>query len=230
LEERTQLPLLKTIFRLLAFRLTREEFDNLDLRFLLAGFVGTWVVGMGRYWDSPTAMPLQKLGIGSLGYVLALSLLLYLVGLPLMPRNWSYRSVLTFITLTSFPAALYAIPVERWASMDDSIRLNVWFLAVVALYRVALYLFYMGRAAALSPVAAITAVMMPICFIISWLTISGYSGVVFDIMGGLRGERSSMDGVNEILTAITFGSCLALPFWLLIYGGLATYARQKHSV
>ena len=43
------------IFRLLTFKLTREEMLNFNSRHLIAGIIGTWLVGMGRYWDDPKA-------------------------------------------------------------------------------------------------------------------------------------------------------------------------------
>jgi hypothetical protein len=213
-----RLPLLSTIFRLLTFQITREELHRLDHRFLIAGLVGTWIVGMGRYWDSPTAEFAQRTGIGSIVYVFVLAALLYGVGYPLKPQNWSYGSVLTFITLTSFPAALYAIPVERWTSVHTAIQINVWFLAIVALYRVGLYLFYMWRSAELGIGTAITTVFLPITLIIAMITISGYAGVVFDVMGGFANrEPTAMDGVNTVLTTITVLSCMSLPIWLVAY-------------
>lgn len=223
------LPLFRTLVRLLTFRLSGEEFARLDLRFALIGLVGTWLVGMGRYWDSPTASYAQKAGLGSVVYVFALSAFLFVLGIPLMPRNWSYRSVFTFITLTSFPAALYAIPVERWVAIDVAIQMNVWFLAIVAGHRVALYLFYMRRSADLSPYVALVAALLPITLIITFLVFSGYSGLVLDIMGGFR-ERSktAQDGVNSILNTITFSSCISLPVLALAYCG-AIRARQHAS-
>jgi hypothetical protein len=141
------LPLLKTILRLLTFRSTAEELDGLDLRFMGVGLLGTWFVGIGRYWDSPTASAAQKTGLGSVVYVFVLSAILWIVALPLRPHEWRYPRLLTFITLTSFPAALYALPVERWVGVSAAIVANIWFLSLVAIYRVALYLFFMARGA-----------------------------------------------------------------------------------
>src|SRR3712207_7552248 len=46
-----------------------------DLAF---GLACTWLVGVGRYWDNPRASLLQHLGVGSVVYVFALALLLWL--------------------------------------------------------------------------------------------------------------------------------------------------------
>ena len=98
-------------FRLLTFRVSSEELASLDNRHLAWGLFMTWVVGMGRWWDDPGAHLLQHLGLGSVVYVFILALLLWLIPLPLKPSNWSYKGVLTLITLTSPPAMLCAIPV-----------------------------------------------------------------------------------------------------------------------
>lgn len=215
------LPLARTILRLLTFRASAKEMEALDLRFLGVGLLFTWLVGMGRYWDSPTARAAQKTGLGSVAYVFALSAILWVVALPLRPHDWRYGRVLTFITLTSFPAALYALPVERWTGVEAAIGINVWFLAFVALYRVALYLFFMARGARTHPFVALTAVMLPITLIVAFIVLSGYAGVVIDIMGGFRDRpRTAQDGVNEILEIVTGFGCLGTPIWLVVYVGL----------
>ncbi|RYG26461.1 hypothetical protein EON82_03165 [bacterium] len=225
------LPLFNTILRLLTFRATREELERLDLRFLGVGMVGTWLVGIGRYWDSPTASFAQKTGIGSVVYVFILSAILWIVAKPLRPSEWSYPRVLTFITLTSFPAALYALPVERWTDISTAITLNVWFLSVVALYRVALYLFFMARGADLGPLPAIVAVMLPITVIIATIVVSGYTGIVFDMMGGFRDRQpTAQDGVNAILTGIIGFGCCGAPFWAVVYGVLIRYRDRPDTV
>jgi hypothetical protein len=130
----------RAIWRLLTFRITLEEFLSLGRRHLLVSLLWTWVVGMGRWWDDPDARLLQRLGLGSVLYACVLSALLWLVVLPLRPRNWSFVRVLTFVSMTSAPALLYAIPVERLFDAATAGRLNLWFLAAVALWRVALLL------------------------------------------------------------------------------------------
>lgn len=39
--------------RLLSFRATAADHEQLGRRALAAGLVATWLVGMGRYWDDP---------------------------------------------------------------------------------------------------------------------------------------------------------------------------------
>ena len=58
-----------------------------------------------------------------------LSAFLWLIVAPLRPRNWSFIGVLIFVTLTSLPALLYAIPVEKFMSLENAQTANVIFLA-----------------------------------------------------------------------------------------------------
>src|SRR5215211_6002255 len=105
--------MLKTIFRVLTFKITREEIFQFNWRHFIIGLIGTWIVGIGRYWDDEGASRLQHLGLGSVIYIFLLAIFIWLIIKPFFVKNWNYFTVLTFISLTSFPAILYAIPVER---------------------------------------------------------------------------------------------------------------------
>ncbi len=87
--------LLLKIIRLLSLRLSRAGYASLDGSALAVGLIGTWLAGMGRYWDNPQAELLQKLGFGSVLYVFALAALLWLIGLPLRIAGWRYRTIVT---------------------------------------------------------------------------------------------------------------------------------------
>ncbi|MEI9911696.1 MAG: hypothetical protein WDO71_19805 [Bacteroidota bacterium] len=104
----------KTIIRLLTFQIERDEMLAFNHRHFIAGLIGTWLVGIGRYWDDPGAKLLQHLGLGSVIYIFCLAAFIWLIILPFKVEKWSYFRVLTFVGLTSFPALLYAIPVERF--------------------------------------------------------------------------------------------------------------------
>ena len=51
----------------------------------------------------------------------------------------AWPAYLAFVTLTAPPALLYAIPVERFMTPSAASVTNVWFLAVVAAWRVGLW-------------------------------------------------------------------------------------------
>jgi len=214
-----------TIIRLLTFQLTREEMLQFTAKHFIVGLIGTWIVGMGRYWDDSRASILQHAGLGSVIYIFALAAFIWLIILPFRIEGWRYFRVLTYISLTSFPAIFYAIPVERFFSLDTANTMNVWFLIIVAAWRLALLKDFLGRFTKLSGHHILTVTLMPICVIISTLTILNLHKVVFDVMGGVR-DRTSHDNDYGILVILTiFSLILTLP---LIFGyAEALYSRRK---
>ena len=220
--------LLGAVVRLLTFRMTREEFAGLDRRHLAVGVVCTWLVGVGRWWDDPGANLLQLLGVGSVVYIFVLAGLLWVVVRPLKPRDWTYRHVLTFVSLTSPPAILYAIPVERFTSLATARSLNVWFLATVAAWRVALLLFYLRRHARLSVFAIGVASLLPLTAVVVTLTALNLERAVFDLMGGLRETGGTAnDGAYAVLVTLTMLSMLLFAPLLVCYVFLAAWARMR---
>jgi hypothetical protein len=214
--------------RLLSFRTTRTEFDSFSNRHLQFGLFCTWLVGMGRWWDDPGARLVQHLGLGSVVYVFILSAIIWLLVLPLTPRNWSYKHVLTFVSLTSLPAALYAIPVERFVSLDAAITLNTLFLGVVALWRVSLFLFYLGRHGALHWFYQVIVGILPLCSIVFALAVLNLHRVVFNIMGGLReADRAAHDGEYGVLFMLAFLSYLSILPLLACYFGIIIHAQRS---
>jgi hypothetical protein len=204
----------ETIIRLLTFRLTSEEITRFDSKHFRAGLLGAWIVGMGRYWDDPGASILQHMGIGSVIYIFALSLFIWLILRPFKVADLKYFTVLTFIGLTSFPAIFYAIPVERFFSIETANSMNVWFLAVVAIWRLALLFFFLKKYTQLSIWNIVTVTLMPICLIISTLTVLNLHRAVFNIMGGMR-NPTSHDASYFILILLT-GVSMILTIPLLI--------------
>lgn len=187
-------------WRLLTFRASHEDYRSLNHRHLLAGLIVTWVVGMGRYWDDPKASLLQHLGAGSVAYVFLLSGLLWLICKPVAPRHVSYMNLLTFITLTSAPAALYAIPIEKWVTLPTANQVNLWFLVIVATWRVVLYFHYLFRACGMSGAQVFTCGLMPLSLIFISLLSLNLHHVVFNIMGGIReADKTSQDAAYGLL-------------------------------
>lgn len=196
------------LLRLLTFRLDQDGFDRFGRPHLILGLLCTWVVGMGRWWDDPGANILQHVGLGSLIYIFVLAFLLTLVVYPLKPKRWSYSHTLTFVALTSPPAILYAIPVEKLTSLSAAREINVWFLAAVAVWRVALLFFYLKRYAGLPVYAIAVAGLLPLAAIVTSLTLLNLERAVFDVMGGLRELGTANDSAYAVLAMLTFLSVL----------------------
>lgn len=205
-------------FRFLAFKEAKP--DLVHHRNLYIGMVllFTWLAGIGRYWDNPKAHLWQHLGLGSLAYIFLMALLIWLTILPLKPIAWTYLKVWTFVGLTSLPGVLYAIPVERFMSMEASQAMNVLFLAIVATWRVSLLFSFLTRVARLNIWSMLVGALLPIVLIITALTALNLEHVVFNIMGGIRTEDiSANDASYGILFVITLFSITASPVFLLSY-------------
>ncbi len=214
-----------TIVRLLTFRLTREEMLQFNKTHFLAGLIGTWIVGMGRYWDDNRASLLQHLGLGSVIYIFVLAGFIWLILTPFKLKNWTYFTVLTFISLTSFPAVFYAIPVERFFPVQTANSMNVWFLAIVATWRLSLLYYFLKHFTQLNRAAIWTVTLMPVCSIISALTVLNLHKVVFSLMGGMS-EPTPHDSSYFILMLLTGVSMLLTLPLLVAYVGEIVKARQ----
>ena len=221
---------IQIIIRLLTFKITREEILLLNKTQFIIGLFGTWVVGMGRYWDDKGASLLQHLGFGSVIYIFILAGFIWLILKPFFINKWNYFTVLTFISLTSFPAILYAIPVERFFTVQTANSMNVWFLAIVAVWRLGLLYYFLKHFTRLSLANIITVTLMPICLIISVLTMLNLHKVVFNIMSGIR-NPSPHDSSYLVLMVLTGLSAIMTPFLLIAYGVGANQRylnRKKH--
>ena len=206
--------ILKTVTDVLLFETKREDMIQYKRSHFIAGLIGTWMVGMGRYWDDPEASLLQHLGLGSVIYIFLLAAFIWIILLPFKIEKWRYFTVLTFISLTSFPAVFYAIPVEQFTSVDTANTMNVCFLAIVAIWRLALLYYFLKVFTCLPNWNIVVVTFMPICLIISTLTILNLHRVVFDVMGGLR-EPSEHDGAYFILMILTgISLILSLPLMM----------------
>lgn len=206
--------LVKNIIRLLGFKSSRQELLRFNNGHLIAGILGTWVVGMGRYWDDPDAKLLQHLGAGSVIYIFAMSLFIWLIVKPYFLKEWKYKTVLTFVSLTSFPAILYAIPVERFMSVELAAQFNVWFLLIVAAWRLALLFFFLKVFTQLPWGYIITAALLPICVIVVTLSILNLEHVVFNIMGGIRTPDANARAYDVLLMLSFTSIILFIPLLL----------------
>jgi hypothetical protein len=223
-----------TELKFLAFLPVKIDFAKHGKHFFALGFLSTWVAGVGRYWDHESAYWWQYLGLGSVVYIFVLGFVLWLITLPLGPKNWNYGRVVTFVGMTSPPAVLYAIPVEKYFTLDTAQSINAWFLAVVALWRMVLLVLFLKRAAALSVLKIIVATLLPVTLIVTTLTSLNLEHVVFRIMGGLaEREETGNDSAYIVLIIITYLSVLVSPFLLVTYltlivGRIRGYIGRKN--
>jgi len=217
--------MIKDIIRLLTFRISRNEILAFSKKHFQIGLFGTWLVGMGRYWDDPGAHLLQHLGLGSVIYIFVLAFLIWFIIEAYFVEKWNYFTVLTFISLTSFPAILYAIPVERFMPVENAAALNAWFLAIVAAWRLGLLYYFLKKFTQLSHGYILVGTLLPMTAIISALTFLNLERAVFNIMGGIRNSTSA-DQAYQVLISLTVISVVAFIPLLIAYF-TAIYLRYK---
>lgn len=219
----------RTFFRLLSLRFTRDDLEAVDGRFLAVGLALTWLAGLGRYWDHPNPEPLQRLGLGSVIYVFALTALLWAIARPLAASGLRYPQLLTVVTLTAPLAFLYAIPVERFLSLDAARSANVAFLAIVASWRVAIYTLYLRRGAGLRGLSQLVATALPLCLIVAALSLLNLEKAVFEIMAGLQTPGTANDDAYLVVLLLALGSLYAFPVLAVLWAVLLVRARRARS-
>lgn len=223
--------LLSRWLRLLTFRASFEDYESLNRSHLIAGLVACWFVGMGRYWDDTRASLLQHTGIGSVIYVFVLAALMWIVVKPVAPERFAYTGILTFITLTSPPAALYAIPVEKWMTLEAANLMNLRFLGIVAVWRLALWMHYLYRGAKFRVWMVLCAATVPLAAIFIALTSLNLHHVVFNIMGGIReADKSSQDAAYETLFVLSYLSVPVSFFASLGWIAMILQSRSEREI
>ena len=200
----------------------------MDRRHLALGLIFTWVVGMGRWWEDPHANLLQQLGVGSLVYVFALTLFLWLLLWPMAPPRWSFYNLLTFITLTSPPGILYAIPVRHGLELEGAQTVRMLFLGIVAGWRVLLLAFYLHRGAGLERFPRLVATFFPLTMIVTALAVLNLERVVFEFMGGRGTDQATVnDDAFGVLVLITLGSIILFIPLFLAYAVISVPALMR---
>ena len=135
-------------------------------------------------------------------YIFLLAGLLFIITIPYRLPGWSYFRVLTFVSLTSFPAVLYAIPVERFLPINTAASLNAWFLAIVAAWRLALLIRFNRISGLINWAYALVLALFPMCLLIVSLTFLNLEKAVFNIMGGMR-QTTGREAAYSVLIALT---------------------------
>ena len=215
-------------WRVLTLRFSKSDLARLKSRHLVYGLLVTWAVGIGRYWDHPNPYLLQSLGFGSLAVMCCLVLFLHLVLLPLRPSHWSLSHLFTFVSLTALPAILYAVPVERFMSLEAARAANLWFLATVAVWRVAMLGRYLAIWTNLSGALLAASLVLPLALIVVTLTLLNLEQAVFDVMSGLREDGTAGDTAYQYLFLLSAASFVASPALALVYG-FAIWSRRRRD-
>ncbi|OWK37787.1 hypothetical protein [Fimbriiglobus ruber] len=139
------------------------------------------------------------------------------------PLLTAYRSFLTLFWMTAPLAWLYAIPYERFLSPGSATSANLWTLALVAAWRVALMVRVVSVLTGRKTVSALVLVMtvadaaaLTAVFLMPWPVLSG--------MGGVRQTESESAVSGATMTVACYG-LFSAPFWF--FCGLNAVLSEK---
>jgi hypothetical protein len=210
--------ILGTTARFLCFRPVVPDLKRLRFGYIAAGLVFAWLAGVGRHLEGDHAELWQRLGEGSVIYVCAMALFLWVILLPLRPRNWSFTTVLVFVGMTSPLAWLYAIPVKHLFSLAAATSWRWLSLVIISIWRVSLLAVFLKRSAGLKGAEIAIGVLVPLTVIVVTLSALNLDHVVFDWMIGIRdSERSFNDAAFGVTVFLSFLAILFSPILLCAY-------------
>ncbi len=201
------------------------------------GFLFVLSAGLAREYDGADLVHEPEIALLPIPVSLAASFVLYCVtylipairntqsGLTLpVPKFWNgYRMFLGLFWMTAPLAWLYAVPYERFLSELDAVKANLYTLAFVAIWRVAL----MCRVVTvLMGFKAWEACVLVIALgDLEALSIRQLSPVpLLEIMGGIRySERELL--LRQVVSSVFLTAGCSLPIWLVVAFGAAVEAR-----
>ncbi len=202
--------------RALTFRVRSEDVADYGWWHFAIGLALTVLAGVGRWWDDPSAVVPQRIGLASLIYVFMLSLWLWAFAAPLANGAVHLGQIVVYVMMTSPVALLYALPVERWNTPQEAALLNVQLLGLVATWRIAMYLLFLKRAAQLTWFRTLSAAMLPIALVICALNLARISDEVARGMGGVR-ESTIPQPAEQALDLVFTTAWLVFPVALVCW-------------
>jgi hypothetical protein len=219
--------ILVTTGRMLIFLPARPDLRNHGALYMGAALLFSWLAGIGRYWDRTDAEWWQYLGLGSVGYIFVLATFLWLVIWPLGAQNWRFVNVLVFLGLTAPIGFLYAIPFQKFMSMDAAQLANVWLLSTISVWRVLLLFRFLQTAGRLPPFASIIGTLVPITVIVVFLAVLNLEKSIAMGMGGIEEPPASPeDGLVDVFLNLGVLAIFSAIPLLLMYGACIWF-RQK---
>ena len=210
--------LLRDTWNVLAFRLTPRGYEELRGAHLALGVLLAWAAGYGRWWDHHGEVdPLLSSGAVSVLIVFALGTVLHGVLAPLRPERGGWLQTTAYVGLTSPLAALYALPLEAWMDVEAARVLNLVFLAIVSLWRVALLVRLARGLAGLGVWCTTVACLTPLALTVFALTLGGLLMDVFKLMAGADHVPRPAETRYEVIASLGMASIAVGPFFFLAW-------------
>ena len=121
------------------------------------------------------------------------------------------------------------MPVRAWFDLVVAQQVRLWFLAIVATWRVLLWARYLVVGIQLSPVPAFVGTLLPLTLIVVSLFMLNLERVVFDLMGGRPEDATVNDAAYGVLFLLSLLSVLLFVPLAIVYGVLVMRARKSDA-
>lgn len=203
---------------------------------LWVGLIFVFAAGIAREYDGEDLLhepwhlliPLAASLASSAILFLLVRLLAWIHGAVQPDLMSGYRVFLTLYWLTAPLALIYAVPVERWLSAGAAAEANLWLLALVAFWRVAL----MTRIVVViysAPLGSALAVVLFFADTVMLIALSFMPAPILAVMGGVRlsAAESVIQGTSLLATALgmmAWPICLLMLLVDVFYRSKWTYA------
>jgi len=163
-------------------------------------------------WHEPWHL-LLPLGVTIVASLVLYGVILLAIRMPVPQVGRGYVRFLALFTMTAPLAWLYAIPAERMLSAGDSVRMNLWLLAIVSAWRVLLISRVVSVVYQCRFLSAFSLVMLFADAVV--LTVLYFTPLpVISIMGGIRlSEAEQVLQATAFLVAVL--GVVSLPVWLI---------------
>jgi hypothetical protein len=187
----------------------------------LIGLIFVLSAGFAREYDGEDllhepwylAIPLLASFVSSIALFGVLYVPGRLAGANVPPFGGAYRAFLSLFWMTAPLAWLYAVPYERLLDPVSAVYANVWTLALVSIWRVALMVRVGVVLFGLSPWAALFRVVA-YADSVALVALTFLPFPIIEIMGGVRVSEAENAVRSAAQTIACWGGCSLIVWWL----------------
>jgi hypothetical protein len=118
----------------------------------------------------------------------------------------------------------------RFLPFETARLINISFLVIVAIWRVALLFLYLARSTQLGLAGSLVGGLLPLSLVVVILSMLNLQHVTFDIMAGVKTEETTgMEATYAIILGLTLISFAIFPFLFFGYIYLIHRRRQERQ-
>lgn len=188
------------------------------------GFVFVISAGFAREYDGESLLhepwhlllPLGASLVTSFVLFLMVSLVAWRRGVNTIRVRETYPMFLGLFWMTAPLAWLYAIPVEQFMSPGNATAANLWFLGIVALWRVVLMIRVITVIFGAGTLSNVICTVLLFSDVVMLIAVFAMPTPIWSVMGGIHYTESERHILGLSLW-LKFWGLLSLPIWLIGY-------------